>query len=338
MPSPDCGWSPPTGYRASMTYAPFGLGIPTLGVPVILPAMAPGTLVLALLLAVALLLVVVEPGRTTACARRTVDGYLAFLAGRDGRPDLLRHTLARREAFFERLAREPLVPSYRPDRETFLRNLARHRPEHGLDPRMLWLLATAKANQAERFGVGLGELYGKLDPENAVRLHIALQEHYHTRILADVASIFGLPVHPRPPRFFARTLVKILVATPERWNLPLTGAAEMAGCVIFRALRDRGVALFADEPAVAARIRLLYDEILADEIGHVGYIAAVLGPTGRAVMRRLYRMLGQRLARQFPELVVLLGRRELARRFDEAFRLDAMAAELPGRAYAAASI
>ena len=133
-------------------------------------------------------------------------------------------------------------------------------------------------------------------------------------------------------------IVKLLVGTPERWNRPLAGCAEMAGCVIFRALRDRGIELFADEPEVAARIRLLYDEILGDEIGHVGYLAAVLGPAGQAVMRGLYRALGHRLAGQLPELVALFGRAELRRRFGAAFRLGEMAAELPGRAYAAATI
>ena len=266
------------------------------------------------------------------------DGYLAFLVTRDGEADLLRHTLSKREAFFDGLAREPVRSRLRLDRATFVRNLARRRPEPGLDRRTLWLLATAKANQAERFGVGLAEVYGKLDADDPVRVHMALQEHYHTRLLADAVAVFGLAVHPRPPALFARAIVKLLVATPDRWNLPLAGCAEMAGCVIFRALRDRGVALFAAEPDVAAHIRLLFDEILGDEIGHVGYIAAVLGPAGRSVMRRLYRILGYRMAAQLPELVVLLGREELARRFAADFRLADMVAALPGRAYAAAAI
>jgi hypothetical protein len=89
---------------------------------------------------------------------------------------------------------------------------------------------------------------------------------------------------------------------------------------------------------VARRIALLYDEILADEIGHVGFIASLLGPRGRALMRGLFRLLGLRLANQLPELRVLLGRTELTLRFRRAFRLDEMAAELPGLAYAAAPI
>ena len=264
--------------------------------------------------------------------------YLAFLVARDVEPDLARRRLARREELFERLAAEPLRSEARIDRATYLRNLARRRPERGLDARMLWLLATAKANQAERFGVGLAELYGRITVGDPVRVHMALQEFYHTRILADVLALFDLPVHMQPPPLAARLLVKTIVSVPEAWHLPLTGSAEMAGCTIFRALRDSGVALFADEPLVAGRIRLLYDEILADEIGHVGFIASVLGRRGRWLMRTLYRTLGPRMAAQMPELVALLGRGELERRFGAAFRLEAMAAELPGLAFAVAPV
>jgi hypothetical protein len=269
----------------------------------------------------------------------SVDGYLAFLLARDGEPDFARHTLARREAFFEGLARSPVRSRIPIDRAAYLRNVARHRPEAHLDERTLWLVVTAKANQAERFGVGLAELYGRITADSdPVRVHIQLQEFYHTRLLADVVGMFGLPVHPRPPALFTRIIIRLTIALPEEWHLPLAGAAEMVGCVMFRALRDRGVALFAEEPAVAGRIRVLYDEILGDEIGHVGQIASRLGPTGRSVMRGLYRLLAHRVAGGLPELRALFGRRELAARFGAAFRLDEMVAELPGRAYAAARI
>jgi hypothetical protein len=111
----------------------------------------------------------------------------------------------------------------------------------------------------------------------------------------------------------------------------------MTGCVIFRALRDRGLALLADEPAVAERVRLLYDEILADEISHVGYIAAQLGPKGRALMRFLYRHMSTGMSKQMPELAALFGADELAHRF-RIFRHEALLAEYPDTAYAAAIV
>jgi len=264
----------------------------------------------------------------------TAATYGAFLAARDGEPDVLHHTLSRREALFDRLARDPVSASAAVDRTTFLRNLGRRRPEPGLDDRMLWLLATAKANQAERFAVGLAELYGRMDPDaEPVRLHVQLQEFYHTRILADVCAIFGLPVRWRPPALVPRLMIHFMVHTPETWHLPFAGCAEMVGCVIFRALRERGVALFADEPRVATRIALLYDEILTDELGHVFHVASQLGPARLAFMHRLYRALGHRLAAQMPELGLLFGGTELRRRC-AAFRTDTIGAELCDRGHA----
>lgn len=268
-----------------------------------------------------------------------LPGYERFLAARDGEPDLLRHTLSRREQLFRELAERPVQPAYRPDRDRFLANFARSRPEPGLDGRMLWLLATAKSNQAERFAVGLAELYGRMQvgEDERVLLHIHLQETYHTRILADVVALFGLPVPVRPPAPFVRALIHCLVFTPPRWHLPLTGASEMVGCIIFRALRDAGAELFAAEQAVAARIRMLFDEILGDEIGHVGYVAAKLGPGGRRIMRRLYAALGPRLVSQMPEIERLQPRAQWLRRLDE-FDVDELIAECPETAYAAARI
>jgi hypothetical protein len=266
------------------------------------------------------------------------DRYLRFLSTRDGEADFTQRTLTRREEFFAALARDPVRSRLPIDGETYLRNLDRRRPERGLDQRMLWLLATAKANQAERFGVGLAELYGRIRADSdRVQVHVQLQEIYHTRILSEAVAIFGLPVYARPPALLARALIRWMITVPETWRLPVTGCAEMAGCVLFRALRDRGLALFGGEPAVAARIGSLYDEILADEVSHVGFIASQLGSRGRSVMRALYRLLGVRLAAQMPEVVLLLGRGELRRRFGQ-FELAGMASEYPGLAFTAATI
>jgi hypothetical protein len=88
---------------------------------------------------------------------------------------------------------------------------------------------------------------------------------------------------------------------------------------------------------VVARIRRLFDEILGDELGHVGFIAALLGPRGRATMRWLYRVLAVPLVSGAPAMAALLGRRELRRRFRTDFRADRMAATLPGLVYVAVS-
>jgi hypothetical protein len=275
-------------------------------------------------------------------ASAAIQGYRSFLASRDGEPDPQRDVLPRREAFFRAVEEHPVRSRHAFDRAAFLRNVARARPEPGLDPRMLWLLATAKANQGERFGVELGKLYGVSLPDGAEpeQVHVILQETYHTRTLADVVAVFGLPVPRRPPGRLARRFIELMVhwPLPERLLLPVVGLSERVGCVIFRLLRDEGLALFADEPEVAERIRLLFDEILADEICHVGLIETRLGRAGRAVMRGLYRALAARMVRSMsPEACALFGREALEAALRAPFDQARLAAEFPEKAYAFAA-
>ncbi len=116
----------------------------------------------------------------------SIEGYRDYLRRRDGEADLLNRRLANREEFFDHLETNPIRSQRPADRTTFLRNLRRRVPEPGLDRKMLFLLATAKLNQAERFGVGLGETYGMNSDEDLPpeRVYLELEEHYHTRLLA----------------------------------------------------------------------------------------------------------------------------------------------------------
>jgi hypothetical protein len=264
-----------------------------------------------------------------------IDGYRAFLKRRDGEADLLNRRLANREDFFIGLETDPVRSAHPADRATFLRNLRRRRPEPGLDKKMLFLLATAKLNQAERFGVGLGETYGlnsdeDLPPE---RVYLELEEHYHTRLLAYVLDAFDLTFQVVPPPFVMRQFVKTGVFLPERLSFMFVGAAEMAGCVMFDELRRIGVELFADEPEVSARIKRLYSEILTDEIGHVGYCASRCTSPERAVMRWLYPRIGRLFARQTAEISLLVDREKLRARLDRPFDVGELAAGLDNETY-----
>lgn len=271
-----------------------------------------------------------------------VAGYREFLLRTEGAADPLRLQLSRRERFFTEFEASRPRARYVADRDTFLHCLhtARVNPRH--DRRLLWLVATAKLNQSERFGVGLGELYGKeqdkfeTEPE---RLYVQLQEHYHSRILADVISMFGLPYPTVLPKLALRTTIRLFVALPHEWTLPLVGASEVVGCILFRAMRDEGLRLFADDPAVAERIALLYGEILADEVGHVGFIAAKLSPRWRSMTRFLAREIAWRsIVASVPEIVTLVGRAQLRALLRERFDVEREVARFGGRAYAAAAL
>jgi hypothetical protein len=267
--------------------------------------------------------------------RTGIEGYRDFLAKRDGEADLLNRRLANREQFFNDLEANPIQSAHPADRATFLRNLRRRRPEPGLDDKMLFLLATAKLNQAERFGVGLGETYGRnsdesLPPEN---VYLELEEHYHTRLLAYALDAFDLTFQVVPPPFVMRQFVKTSVFMPQRLGFMFVGAAEMAGCIMFDELRRAGRRLFADERQVAERIELLYTEILTDEIGHVGYCASRCTSVERAIMRRIYPLIGRLFARQTAEISLLIDPKALHARLDRPFDVEELTADLNNETY-----
>ncbi|RDH79620.1 hypothetical protein DVS77_05210 [Mycolicibacterium moriokaense] len=267
-----------------------------------------------------------------------IDGYRDYLARRDGDADLLNRRLASREQFFNGLESDPVSSAHPADREVFARNLRRRKPEPGLDRRMLFLLATAKLNQAERFGVGLGETYGHNSGDDVPpeRVYMELEEHYHTRLLAYVLDIFDLPFQVVAPPLVMRQFVKTAVFLPERVGFMFVGASEMAGCIMFHQLRRIGVELFADEPEVAARVERLYSEILTDEVGHVGYCAARCTAPERAIMRRLYPRIGRLIARQTYEITLLTDRDELHALLDRPFDVDELSVGLSNETFLAA--
>lgn len=265
----------------------------------------------------------------------SIEGYRDYLRRRDGEADLLNRRLANREDFFDHLETNPIRSQQPADRTTFLRNLRRRVPEPGLDRKMLFLLATAKLNQAERFGVGLGETYGMNSDENLPpeRVYLELEEHYHTRLLAYVLDVFDLTFQVVPPPFVMRQFVKAGVFLPERLGVMFVGAAEMAGCVMFDELRRVGMELFADEPEVCERIQRLYTEILTDEIGHVGYCASRCTPAERAIMRRAYPLIGRVFARQTVEIGLLIDPAELRARLDRPFDVEELTVGLDNETY-----
>jgi len=267
-----------------------------------------------------------------------IEGYRDYLTRRDGSADLLHRRLASREEFFAGLEADPVRSNRRINRDVFMRNLRRRRPEPGVDRQTLFLLATAKLNQAERFGVDLGDTYGRVggEDEPPERVYLALEEHYHTRLLAYVLDMFGLPFQVVVPPLVMRQFVKINVFLPERIGFAFVGAAEMAGCIMFDELRRVGVELFADEPDVAARIERLYSEILTDEVGHVGYCAARCTAPERAIMRLLYPRIGRLFARQTAEISFLTDPEKLRARLDEPFDVERLTAGLSNETFLAA--
>ena len=226
-----------------------------------------------------------------------IEGYRDYLVRRDGDADLLNRRLAGREEFFGALEANPVRSSRPIDRDVFMRNLRRRRPEPGLDRDDAVLPATAKLNQAERFGVGLGETYGfnSGDDRPPERAYMELEEHYHTRLLAYVLDIFDLPFQVVAPPLVMRQFVKINVFLPERLGFLFVGAAEMAGCIMLRrtAPRRRRIVRRRTRRGRPDRAALLRNPHRRDRPRR--RLRRALHHCRTAIMRRLYPRIGRLL-------------------------------------------
>jgi hypothetical protein len=87
-----------------------------------------------------------------------------------------------------------------------------------------------------------------------------------------------------------------------RWTLILAG--EVLGATIFKLLLDH-VHLFAAEPEVEGRLRSLLGEIWHDEVLHVAFLRAKLGPVALRAARALLPLVVKNVMWELPQLVEL---------------------------------
>jgi hypothetical protein len=237
--------------------------------------------------------------------------FLAYVQERDGAVDLNREWLSVREAYFEENQARPVRSRRQVDRTKFSRNLSTTTIDQDLDEVMLWLLATAKANRSERYGIEISKrtrLGGGKAKLNEALVYLTVEEFYHTRVLLDAVKIFGMEVEMQPPvSRFNRLAIQGMVYLPEKVSAPLALAGEILGVISFTLLRDKAVELFRDEPQVVERLQSLYNEILVDEIGHVAYARATNGWLGLKVAEVLQPALVRAMLREVPEMVKLFG-------------------------------
>lgn len=229
-----------------------------------------------------------------AARRRIADDFTAFALSRDGAPDVRRRTLENREAFFRELATKPR-PAWTGEHIDQQKFSEWHRGERSLreaSPLAAWLVRVARANEGEGWGVnylldrggfdGLGKA-GRLQPRDFADL----EEVYHTRILHEVVSLFGLEYELRTPPLPVQQSVKLMARLPRRASYMLLLAGELMGTVAFAFMAKEGERLLAAHPEFAARVRELLDEILVDEVGHVTFLLGSMNGWQLATIRRL---------------------------------------------------
>ena len=243
------------------------------------------------------------------------SAYLAYLHARDGTPDLDAQRFDLRERFFAGVDAQPQCWCGPPpvDQRVFDRNHERRVPERGLDERTLWALATAKTNRAERFGVDFEIAHNGKPPDaaNDPHAYIMIEELYHTRILRDALATIGLTVEIGRPNAVTRAMVNAMVRLPSQMSDVFVLCGEIVGVAIFTLLLEKARALFADQPAVLARIETLFAQIMVDEVGHVHFVRSRLGPARLAVAKRVLPVVVWGVMRDIPELALLCGRDRL---------------------------
>lgn len=266
--------------------------------------------------------------------------YLAYLQDRDGVPDLQTQRFDVRERLFAELDSNPNCWVGPPpvDQGVFDRNHARRTPEPNLDEATLWALATAKTNRAERYGVEYALAHNGQRREAASDPHayIQIEEFYHTRILRDALATIGLRTGVGKPSLTTRALVRAMVLLPEKMADVVVLCGEVIGVAVFSLLLEKARELFAEQPAVIARLELLFGQIMVDEVGHVHFVRSQLGPRRLFLARLLLPLVARGLLADSPEVVRLFGREAVMRRI-LAGDVDGAAASYPDRFHFSAS-
>lgn len=243
--------------------------------------------------------------------RRRAASYAAWLDERNGRVGAPARTLPRRERAMARAealawpAGELLV-----DPARYARNLARFRPEPGLDRATLWALCLAKASAAESFGASVGTNFGVArDPDVArVLAHIEAEEDYHARTARCLLGGLGLHAEPPPPGGLTRALVRAMAVLPE----PVGGAVvvyagEITAAALFRRLRESLGNVFAPGGEAHGEATRLLDEVIVDEEAHARFAASRLRPLDVALLGPLLPFVVRVLEEALPEAALLFG-------------------------------
>jgi predicted TIM-barrel fold metal-dependent hydrolase len=247
-----------------------------------------------------------DPFRVLSAAERQrhLEAYETFLATRNGSIDLATRTLSRREVYFERLS--PVIWRGAIDRRGFLeRFLGTGSPR--IDARTLWLVAIAKANEGESYGVDqeLKRLLERgTEGMDGSLIHIFLEEQYHSRILVEACRTCGLDVEFQPPPWHSRWFIHAIYHLPDRMRWTLILAGEVLGTTIFKLLLDH-THLFAEQPEVEERLRSLLGEIWHDEALHVAFLRAKLGPLALRAARAMLPLVVKNVMWELPQLVEL---------------------------------
>lgn len=237
--------------------------------------------------------------------RKVAQDFIAFSLARDGEPDFIGRTLAKREArasareeeWRELHAQKPMpqpeFDSYFADRTTI-----------PTDPLVAWLISLARANEGEAWGVDYllkrTAVHSATDSTwtPTARDIADLEEVYHSRTLAQLVGLFGgLQFSGREPAPLVAVLIRVMALMPQAIRHVLLLSGEIIGAIVFLDMSNHGRSLIEDKPhELTNAVGELLDEILADEIGHVTSLLASMNELQMRAVKVIFPLIGKAIA------------------------------------------
>jgi hypothetical protein len=171
--------------------------------------------------------------------------------------------------------------------EHFERNYKAFNPSDGLTKAQIALLAFAKVNAGEAYGVEVVSKHrhnesNSLDSADKVERLLSHEEVYHTKILLGAVNQFGL-VEPKSawkPPVPLQVLIHVLAYTPKTAFHPVLLGSEIAGVFTFNWMLNTVREVFRDEPELRDTLEERLIEVLIDEIGHISFNRLMVGQSG----------------------------------------------------------
>ena len=236
-----------------------------------------------------------------------MDDYRGFLERRNGR--LALDGFERRHAEVATLDSNPVRFHGTLENERMLR--LHRRLESGASEAELLVLCLHDINAAEEYGVQVTSaarehLWLRDDPLLRLERWLGHEETFHSKLLKGSAVHFGVELPSDwQPQLSHKVVFEILKKAPPSIFHPVLLAAEVTGLFVMNWLLKRieGATTLRPELRWTLQERVL--EVMVDEVGHVAFNRAAMGPTGMAVSQALSRLVIKGLGDQNKALVAL---------------------------------
>jgi hypothetical protein len=262
--------------------------------------------------------------------------YLAHVKQRDGFPDVHRRTLAKREEFYEEYRKNPLLYEGEVPRDEFWKIYrSRSKEAKKSSSKMaLWMAILARVNTGEKYGVELGmSRYETEQPdlENPMT-YLEMEEFYHTHMLGDALKVLNVDVTIEEPHGMMKPFVWFIARLPKFFSYPITLMAEVMATVLFVELWLTAKQFFANKGEAGRRIIWLVEQILIDEVGHVSFVQAQMGPIRLWLTKKLMPLAAPVLLGEDKSIGALYDLNELSQKAFH-FNWELLPAEIRAKAF-----